>query len=369
MADFGVRLQLLLGPTVVRPAPYDVMNALIDVEVLNSDQRADAFRMTFALGKDGFSDYGLLREGYFDPPARVSIAVVMAGSFDVLVNGIVTDNQVAPSGRPGESTLVVTGDDLSFDLTLTERSTTFPDQSDSDIVEKILNDYGLRPKVTATKDKPSEKERLPTWQGNDLACVRSLARRNGFVFFVEPTGIPGISTAYWGPQPRGGGSQPALSTGMGPDSNVDGVISFDFNAAGPATPQVTILDPLTGLTIEIPVPSGLLAALSGRPAAALRTVVARDVAGLDPVQAALRALTTAGESSDAVTGRGELDAVRYGSVLRPRRLVGVRGAGLGYDGEYYVQEVTHLLRVGSYRQSFVLTREGLGATSPRVAVS
>ncbi|MCX5205373.1 hypothetical protein OG897_28430 [Streptomyces sp. NBC_00237] len=369
MADFGVRLQLLLGPTVVRPAPYEVVNSLIDVQVLNSSERADAFRLTFALGKDGFSEYGLLREGYFDPPARVSVAVLMAGSFTVLINGIVTDNQVAPSGRPGGSTLVVTGDDLSFDLTLTERSSTFPDQSDSDIVKKILADHGLRPEVTTTTDKPSEQEGLPTWQGNDLSCVRGLARRNGFVFFVEPTVVPGISTAYWGPQPRGGGSQPALTTGMGPDSNVDGVISFDFNAAGPATPQVTILDPRTGLTIDIPVPSGLLAALSGRPAAALRTVVARDVAGLDPVRAALRALTTAGESSDAVTGQGELDAVRYGGVLRARRRVGVRGAGLGYDGEYYVKEVTHLLQVGSYRQGFVLTREGLGAAFPRVTVS
>ncbi|MFF7133736.1 phage late control D family protein [Streptomyces sp. NPDC008196] len=369
MADLGVRLQLLLGPTVVRPAPYDVMDALIDVQIWTSDQQSDAFRMTFALGKDGSADYGLLRQGYLDPPARVSIAVIMAGSFDVLINGIVTDHQVVPSDRPGASTLIVSGDDLSFAMTLKEHSTTFPGRSDSEIVRKIVQDHGLQPDITATDDKPTDKQRIPTRQGTDLDCVRRLAERNGFVFFLEPTAVPGRSTAYWGPQPRGGRRQPALSVGLGPDANVDGAVSFDFNAAGPATPQVTILDPRTGLTVDIPVPTDLLAALSGRPAAALRTVIARDVAQLDALQAALRARVTAGKSSDAVTGRGELDAVRYGSVLHPRRLVGLRGAGQGYDGDYYVREVMHHLCRGAYRQNFVLAREGLGAVSTRLAVS
>ncbi|MFI2346424.1 phage late control D family protein [Streptomyces sp. NPDC019443] len=369
MVDTVVRMQLLLGPTVVLPAPYEVVDALIAVEVWASGRQQDAFRMTFALGKDSVVDYGLLRGGYFDPPARVSVAVVMGASFEVLINGIVTDHQVVPSDRPGASRLIVTGDDLSFELARDERSASYPGQSDSEIVEKIVTGYGLRPEVTATQDRPTDTQWIPNQQGTDLDYVRGLARRNGFVFFLEPTRLPGVSTAYWGPQPRGRGGQPPLSVGMGPDANVDGPITFDFDAAGPAAPQVTILDPRTGLTITIPLPANPLTALSGRPAAALRTVTARDVAHLDPVQAALRALATSSDSADAVSGRGELDAVRYGRVLRPRRSVEVRGAGRGYDGGYYVQEVSHLVRRGSYRQSFVLSREGLGALSTRVRLS
>jgi hypothetical protein len=63
---------------------------------------------------------------------------------------------------------------------------------------------------------------------------------------------------------------------------------------------------------------------------------------------------------------GELDAARYGGVLEPRGLVGVRGAGYLHDGLYYVKQVTHTLRRGAYRQKFTLTREGYGSTVPVV---
>ena len=51
--------------------------------------------------------------------------------------------------------------------------------------------------------------------------------------------------------------------------------------------------------------------------------------------------------------------MRYGQPLRSRMLVGVRGAGLAYDGLYYVNSVTHTLKRGEYKQSFSLSRDGL----------
>lgn len=74
-------------------------------------------------------------------------------------------------------------------------------------------------------------------------------------------------------------------------------------------------------------------------------------------------------SSDAVSATGELDTKRYGQALLSRRLVGVRGAGDSYDGNYYVKQVTHKIALGEYRQSFTLTREGRGASIPFVVPS
>ena len=54
----------------------------------------------------------------------------------------------------------------------------------------------------------------------------------------------------------------------------------------------------------------------------------------------LLGLAEAAKSADTVTGKGSLDVVRYGRVLKPRQLVGVRGAGLAFDGLYYVSQVT-----------------------------
>jgi hypothetical protein len=71
-----------------------------------------------------------------------------------------------------------------------------------------------------------------------------------------------------------------------------------------------------------------------------------------------------------VTASGELDALRYGRILRPRGLVDVRGVGHSYDGTYYVQGVTHSIdiRSGAYKQNFTLTREGLGTRKTRVSI-
>ena len=93
-----------------------------------------------------------------------------------------------------------------------------------------------------------------------------------------------------------------------------------------------------------------------------------DVAKLSPMSALLRGLANAGNSSDSVTGEGTLDVLRYGRLLKARQLVGVRGAGIAYDGLYYVKSVTHTIRQGEYKQSFTLARNGLISTLPTVPV-
>jgi hypothetical protein len=69
-----------------------------------------------------------------------------------------------------------------------------------------------------------------------------------------------------------------------------------------------------------------------------------------------------------VFGTGRLDVARYGRLLKSRQLVGVRGAGLPFNGLYYVKSVTHDIRRGEYKQSFTLARNGLISTVPTVPV-
>ncbi len=371
MLDLGVRLQLMIGPTIPLPAPYALIDALIELEVTNKDRERDGFQMKFSLGKDSPLDYGLLKSGLLDPPNRVTITVIFGAMPQVLIDGIITDHQISPSNKPGESSLAVTGEDVSVMLDLREKNATFPNQTDAVIVTRILAEYaqfGLIPKVTPTTDVPIQVDRVPTQQGTDLAFIQQLAERNGFIFYVEPGPVPGTNIAYWGIDNRLGLPQPALTMNMGADTNVDNPLSFRFNALGPADPEVTIVEPFTKLAIPIPIPSGggLWPPLVSRPARSLRSTLARNTANRNPAQAALRGVSSASQSSDAVTATGEIDAVRYGRVLQPRRLVGVRGVGGSYGGIYYVKEVTHRLKRGEYKQSFSLTREGRGSITPVV---
>ena len=76
----------------------------------------------------------------------------------------------------------------------------------------------------------------------------------------------------------------------------------------------------------------------------------------------------ASRTSDCVTGTGSLDVLRYGRILKSRSLVGVRGAGMAFDGLYFVSSVTHKIKRGEFKQDFELKRNGLISTIPKVPV-
>ncbi|GAC1341926.1 MAG: hypothetical protein NVSMB27_00160 [Ktedonobacteraceae bacterium] len=366
----GIRLQLLLGsPDVPLPAPYEVVDSLVSLTVTNNDRRRDAFQMVFNLGKDSLLEYGLLRSGVLDVRNRMIIMMIFGALPQVLIDGIITKHQVVPSNEPGRSQLHVTGEDISVKLSFEDRNVTYPQQKDSDIVQKILVNAGFIPQVTQTNDTPSDTERIPTQQCNDLKYIQRLARRNGFVFFVEPTNIPGFNNAYWGPENRQGQSQPALLLNMGAQTNVDTPINFQFDALEPSEAEVSIINPLTKLAIQLPSLSSFLPSLVRSPTTPLRKTFSRDTANLSFAQALLRLFTSSSQTSDVIQATGEVDAVRYGLALRARRLVDVGGAGQSYDGTYYVKQVVHQIQrlpTGTYKQHFTLTRDGRGASGTSI---
>jgi hypothetical protein len=99
----------------------------------------------------------------------------------------------------------------------------------------------------------------------------------------------------------------------------------------------------------------------------VRVTLPEEGEGLTQSVAQNRAQSITNQSTDqVVTANGELNAMRYGELLKPRGLVGLRGVGYSYDGLYYVKSVSHTINRGEYKQSFTLTREGLGSISPGV---
>lgn len=369
----GLQLLLLVGRTVPRPVGYDVMSAFVSAEVSDSTTQPNVFTLTFTLGRSPMLDYPLLRDNVFAPLNRVIIVVQFDARTEVLMDGVVTEQQVASGSRPGEARLVVTGEDLSRMLDRRERSRTFSNQSDADIVRGILGaaEYamlGLRPEVTTTRIRPNETQRVPSQQGTDLATITALAQRNNYVFYIEPTAVPGQSVAYWGPEKRLGAPQPALTVDMGAETNVESSINFQFNALGPVEHEVGRQEPDSRQRLPTLPMVGPRPPLARTPAAALRQTIDRRAAPLDSDRAGQVAATTAGRAADALTATGEVDAGRYGRALRARRLVGVRGVGDSFGGLYYVSDVRHNISVGNYRMSFTLSREGIGSTTPFVTV-
>ena len=62
----------------------------------------------------------LIPAGYFDPGIRVMIVVTVGGMPNVLMDGIVTRHELAPSNEAGQSSFTITGEDLSVLMDVVE---------------------------------------------------------------------------------------------------------------------------------------------------------------------------------------------------------------------------------------------------------
>jgi hypothetical protein len=369
----GVHLTLLIGPTIPVPVPTSVVEALQSVQVTSAAGQRSGFQLSFALSPTSPLQVGLIPAGYFDPGTRVIIVATVNVVPTVLMDGVITRQEVSISSDLGQSRLTVTGEDISLMMDLSDVLPKpfigMPQSAQIALIIGTYAQYGLVPLIIPPifEDYPVPVDSWDTQHGTDLEYLNLMAEMNGYVFYVEPGPAPFMNLAYFGPPIRIGIPQPALNVGLDAMSNVDS-LSFSMDGLSATQYVVIVQEPQTKLPIPIPVPdiSLLSPPLAVRAAPQLRSKRLADIAQLDPVQAMAEALAEAMQAADAVSATGKLDVARYGGILRARGMVGVRGAGLAYDGIYYVKSVTHDIKAGEYMQSFTLTRNGLVSLTPAV---
>lgn len=370
----GVHLTLLIGPAVPAPAPAQVLDALDGVQI-NSGGDRSGFQLTFQVGKRSLLQTTLLPAGYFDPIiTRVIVIATVRGIPNVLADGVVTRQELSPSNEPGKSTLTITGEDLSLLMDLVEMPfMRFPAMPVIARVYAILAKYaafGIAPIAIPpiVPDIPNPLEEMPHQNGTDREYLQQLASSCGYTFYVEPGPAPGGNIAYFGPDVRIPAPQPALNINMDAHTNVES-LSFSLDGTAKKIVVMTVMDPITRRTpISIPIPniSVVRPPMGARLTPPARVEFPGYVAHLNPSEAANMALGIVLGAQDAISGTGSLDVLRYGHVLRSRMMVGVRGAGLTYDGLYYVNSVSHDIKRGQYKQSFNISRDGLISNTPVV---
>jgi len=371
----NVQLGLLMGPFVPLTPPRSVMDSLDAVEVTVNDTGTSGFQLTFILDKQSPLQILFLLSG--GSPLlfmRVVLVATVNGVSNVLIDGVVTNNHIAPGDKGSNSTLTITGEDLSALMNQSDWSGfPFPACPAEVRVAALVAKYsmfGVIPMIIPSIliDVPLPIDQIPSQQGTDLSYIRALADRVGYVFYLDPGPVPGISKAYWGPQIKYGPVQPALNVDMDAYTNVES-LTFNFDQQQNKIPIVYIYNQETGLSIPIPIPPitplnpplGMIPPLPTNIPPDL-TPIRDDLSKRSIPQAIMIGLATASQWADAVTGEGSLDVVRYRGILKARQLVGVRGAGPAFDGLYYVKSVTHKIKRGEYKQSFKLSRNGLVST-------
>lgn len=371
----AVQLSLLIGPVPI-PAPREVVEALVHVKVESgSGETQSGFELSFELPiRSPLRTLFLLTGGGGVPLMRVVLVVAINGSAQSIIDGVMTHVETQP-GEGGVGKLVVKGKDLSALMDIIELpGIPFPAMPPSARVLLVLAKYaalGVIPMVIPSilDIPPLPVQQIPQQRGSDYAYVKKLAGQAGYVFYLEPGPAPGTSKAYWGPEIRVGEPQPALTTGMDALSNVE-QLSFNFDKERKTMPIVFFQEPISKAPIGLPIPdiTPMNPPLGLVPPLPPKIVKLDDTSHLSAPEALMAGLAYASQNSDSVFGTGRLDVAKYGRLLKSRQLVGVRGAGLPFDGLYYVKSVTHEIERGSYKQGFSLARNGLVSTFPTVPV-
>ena len=376
----GIQMTLMMGPIIPVPAPRVVMDALTGVEVRTSDGAASGFQLTFQFNsKSELNTIFLIAAGNTasigTPPLRVLLIVTLNGTPQPLFDGVMTNVEVQAGNRGSPGTVTVTGEDLTKVMDMQDFSgLPFPAMPIEARVALLCAKYAVfgiipLPIPILFPDVPIPIDKIPAQKGTDLAYIRELADDVGYVFYIEPGPAPGTNIAYFGPEIKLGVPQPALNVDMDALTNVES-LNFSFDPTKGVLPIVFIQNQMTRVPIPIPIPNlnPLQPPLGLLPTPISNLRILRDTAKLNPMQAIRRGLSEAKKSQDSVSAKGSLDVLRYGRVLKARGLVGVRGVGIAYDGLYYVQSVTSTLKRGEFKQSFILTRNGLISVTPRVPV-
>lgn len=374
----AVHLSLLIGPIIPLPVPAMLIDALEEVTVTSASEGASGFQLRFKINsKSELNTLFLIAVGnntsLGTPPLRVVLIVTLGGRPQPLFDGVLTNVEVQAGQNRQPGSITITGEDLTKVMDLIDFSgmpyPAMPIEARVALICAKYAAFGIIPLPIPSlfPDVPIPIERIPAQQGTDLAYIRQLAGEVGHVFYIEPGEVPLTNIAYFGPEIKVGPPQPALNIDMDAHTNVES-LNFSFDPTKGVLPIVFIQNQLTRVPIPIPIPN--LNPLQP-PLGVLSTPLAnikmmKDTAKMSPMQAISAGLAEAKKSQDAVTASGSLDVLRYGRILRPRKLVGVRGAGVAYDGLYYVSSVTSTLARGKFTQSFNLSRNGLISITPTV---
>ncbi len=372
----GLHVKILAGSVLPRPLAEPLLTGLEKLEVKQTSDSRSGFSMSFAVGRSrpqDLLDYPGFQAAQLRANSRVIVTVAFGPFPEVLIDGYITRVGFKLGSQPGTAKIEVTGQDVSLMLERDETPRAYPQSDDAMAATQVILKHKLEPRIPTRLPSrpPSVIERLPVAPDNELQYLERLAARNGFVFYVIPGPVPGFNTGYWGPPVRGR-IQPAITSNMGESTNVK---DLDFTQDSEASTfyEALVDDPDTCMALPVRSMASLRIPLVpnplwlGSPAHQRRRRLRAHGAGAIDMMARAQAKLDA-STDEAVVARGSLDAGRYGHILRPRGLVGLRGAGYTHDGLYYVREVSHTITQKSYEQAFVLTREGTGALTPVVPV-
>ena len=373
MSAFGntlsIRMSLLLGKgPVVGPAPLNAMESIEEVEVRQSMIGDSGFKLSLYAGRDGLLGPPFVDDSRFQRNARIVVTMWNGVKQTPIFDGIITKTQYIPGSGENEGRYIMLGRDLTWLMDREQKRVQHPAQDESTIVKVIAAayaTYGIRPagKSPMVNVPPNLVDRVPQQTGTDLAYLRTMACRHGYKVFIDPGPAPGFSQLYFGPVPLPGLPQKPISVNLGPMSDAFDV-NIEHNGETLTAARAKVQDRATGQVAELQIatstnkPQSLLAeALTQVGNTKIKELT---TSGLNTAQVLARLIAEVNSTAEKVLKvTGTIDNTRYNAILKPFHSVQIRGLGKIYNGVYTVAEVRHIIKPGSYTQTFTLHGDGL----------
>jgi len=286
-------------------------------------------------------------------------------------DGYITGVHVDLGSEPGNTYVEVSGMDTSFLMSLEEKIAAWPNMADSDIVQQIVSAYGVTVSADSTPTVHQDTDTTILQRGTDIQFVRDSAQRNGLEFYFQTDDKSGSINGYFQAPQLDGTPQADLAIHFGDKSNLRS-FSAHVSAHRPLNVKAQQMDVKANSPNQSQVSDTQLTKLGAKDANALiggplgSLVTAKDAPAqmlvLGPPTSDATELNTMAqavrdEAAWFLSASGEINSDAYQAVLRPHRLVLVKGAGKGYSGKYYVTRVVHEMKGdGSYTQKFEARR-------------
>jgi len=386
----GVTYTVLIGLPPL-PLPPPLLQALQKVEVDSSTEIASVFRLRFGLSHTQFGDWDLLmpqyEEVFFRPLTLVQIRVKVG--IDVpraIINGYITNQKILYDDEGGASAVEITGMDATILMNMTEKVLPWPMPDDGAIAAAVFGQYGIVPMVLPTMPFNIDPTDMTVQRGTDIRFLRRLAQRNGFECFVQPQPQSGVDFGYFGPPKNIPGLHEAvLNVKMGAQTNVS-EFKVRYDMIKPTLSMAFGVDSMTRAPsaafsiapVVSPPPTG--GSYPWGVPMVVQDATLRAVGGPHPPPMVMAAQT--GQMSlpglavvnQAISNRSSWAVIAEGlvgadvGVLAVGRTVNIRGAGLAFNGAYYVTRVSHAFDVCgcSYTQRFEARRNAVGMTGTEI---
>lgn len=184
-----------LAPSVIpKPASPGVVTATVLVDgqalsgmvsvrsiVVNREiNRVPSATLNIIDGVPALQTFSVSSEDFFVPGKKIEIKLGYSSEEETVFKGIIVKHSIKI--RPAGSWLIVECRDEAAKMTAGRKSRYYTDKKDSDIIEEIIGQHGLKKDVKATK--PDLKE-VVQYDATDWDFIVCRAEANGMIVMVE----------------------------------------------------------------------------------------------------------------------------------------------------------------------------------------